>query len=141
MQKRPNTISKTPLDSQTLTDVLPKDINFTKRGLALKWRVAILTCVATALLGIGGTVTAYLVVGNSLVKNLEKSLSDDAELVQKNYSQLGASTPTQYTGGIIVQLYGPDGTMLESSQENYRNLHFDEALVKQALVIKQDYEV
>ena len=55
-------------------------------GLPLRWRVAVLTALAIALLSLVASATAYLVVRSSLIGDLKEALKRDAIEVAKVYS-------------------------------------------------------
>ncbi len=110
---------KTIIDGHhTLTDVLPKGVSYSSRGLALRWRMAIYTSLAIAILSIAGAFIAYVVIRNSLYNNLIESLENDALKIKDIYEGKVQSQPF-FTGGIVVQIYNQRGEFIRSSQETF----------------------
>ena len=111
--------STKPLNvSQTLTDVIPDDVFLTKRGLALKWRVVLLTCTATILLGIVAAIISFIVVNNILQRDLQVELERNISIVKNNLGTMsGPSTSNNAatSAGVINQLYGPSGLLSNDS--------------------------
>lgn len=114
--------STKPLNvSQTLTDVIPDDVFLTKRGLALKWRVVLLTCAATILLGIIAAIISFIVVNNILQRDLQLELEQNISIVKNSLGNQGsvsinsANTPAT-SAGIVNQLYGPAGLLSTDSE-------------------------
>ena len=109
--------STKPLNvSQTLTDVIPDDVFLTKRGLALKWRVVLLTCSAIILLGIATAIISFFVVNNILQRDLQVELERNISIVKNNLGSIGnstgpAGTSTATSAGVVNQLYGPMGLL------------------------------
>ncbi len=106
--------STKPLNvSQTLTDVIPDDVFLTKRGLALKWRVVLLTCAATILLGITAAIISYIVVNNILQRDLQLELERNIGIIQNNLSTPGGNNENSgaTSAGVINQLYAPTGLL------------------------------
>lgn len=91
--------------------------------LPLRWRVAALTGLAIAVLGVVGTFTAYLVVRTTLRSDLQRGLRVDARTVAELYSsgQPGRARDTLSgpTGGVIVQLYDLSGALLVASAPGF----------------------
>jgi len=114
--------STKPLNvSQTLTDVIPNDVFLTKRGLALKWRVVLLTCSATILLGIVAAIISFIVVNNILQRDLQLELERNINIVQTNFSTTSATnqSPPATSVGVINQLYTPTGMLLNEDKDNF----------------------
>lgn len=117
-----------------------------RRGLALRWRIAVLSSLAIALLSIVASVTAFWVVRSSLIGDLQRALREDASRVASLYQGAPQSdaegqsddqaqptpegeappqdnAPTELpkgpTGGVIVQLYDPQGRLFAASSEAF----------------------
>ena len=119
MPKRPKSKPKTIVDNHhTLTDVLPKGVSYSRRGLSLKWRMAIYTSLAIAILSVAGAIISYVVIRNSLYNNLIESLKSDALKIKDIYEGKVQSQPF-FTGGIVVQIYNQRGEFIRSSQEAF----------------------
>ena len=110
--------TKTIDSHNTLTDVLPEGVSYSSRGLALRWRVAIYTSLAMAILSVAGVVMAYIVVRTNLYGDLTESLEEDALKIKDIYEGKVQSQPF-FTGGIIVQIYNQRGELIRSSQETF----------------------
>ena len=96
---------------------------FVRRGLPLRWRIAVLTTLAIAILSIIASVTAYLVVRSSLFGDLQRRLRGDITRVVEVYNRAGPSDlqAVLSTGGIIIQIYNPDGSLLTASGTVFSN--------------------
>lgn len=109
--------STKPLNvSQTLTDVIPDDVFLTKRGLALKWRVVLLTCTAIILLGAISAIISFIVVNNILQRDLQVELQRNISIVKNNLSNqstgaIGSNSTVATSAGVVNQLYGPTGLL------------------------------
>jgi signal transduction histidine kinase len=95
----------------------------TRRGLPLRWRVAALTALAIGCLGAVAAATAFWVVRSSLRGDLQRGLRADARLVADLYLRGGQGDAqgdlSGPTGGVIVQLYAQQGTLLIASQTSF----------------------
>lgn len=115
-------------NSLTLTDVLPRDVTYSKRGLPLRWRMAIYTSLAIVLLSIAGAIVAYIVVHTSLYSDLVENLQTDALKIKAIYEGKDQSKPV-FTGGIVVQIYDQHGEFISSSQDVFKeNIPSEEIL-------------
>lgn len=92
-------------------------------GLPLTWRVAALAALAIAVLSLVAILAAYLVVRSSLHADLQRALRTDASTVAELYRQGGQgsvrSRVTGPTGGVVVQVYDPAGTLLVASKTEF----------------------
>ena len=107
-----------------------------RRGIALRWRIAIFSSLAIAFLSLLASVAAYAVVRSSLVGDLQRSLGADAARIAAAYtvSQETAGDPTAgaaageplgisdlesvATGGLIIQLYDGAGVRFAASDDD-----------------------
>lgn len=86
---------------------------FVRRGLPLRWRIAVLTTLAITVLSLVASVTTYFVVQRSLISDLQARLRNDAAQVAQAYDE-GAPFSLQdliSAGSIFVQLYDPQGLL------------------------------
>ncbi len=92
-------------------------------GLPLTWRVAALASAAIAVLALVAILAAYLVVRSSLYTNLRTALRGDAGAVADLYREGGQgsarSRVTGPTGGVVVQVYDPGGSLLVASKPEF----------------------
>ena len=106
-----------------------------RRGIALRWRIAIFSSLAIAFLSLLASVAAYAVVRSSLVGDLQRSLGTDAARIAAAYtvSQDLAGEPSSEaaaveplgpgdlesvaTGGLIIQLYDGAGVRFAASDD------------------------
>ncbi len=92
-------------------------------GLPLTLRVAALAGGAIAVLSLAAALAAFLVVRSSLYTDLRRALRDDAATVADLYREGGqGSARTRVsgpTGGVIVQVYDPVGTLLVASKSTF----------------------
>ncbi len=117
-----------------------------RRGLALRWRIAIFSSLAIACLSLLASVAAYAVVRSSLVGDLQRALKADVARVAAAYTtsqeevesaatvqdsssrsslqsspqaaQLGANDlQSVATGGVIIQLYNSTGERFAASND------------------------
>ena len=90
--------------------------------LPLTWRVALLAGGATALLAGLTLLVSYQVVRSGLYSDLRRSLREDAASVAAVYSTgegTAGNSLTGPTGGVVLQIYGPDGRLLAASKPDY----------------------
>ncbi len=95
-----------------------------RRGIALRWRIAVLTALAIALLSVVAVFTAYFVVKTSLFGDLQRGLREDAQKLGRYYSSGGdggavgqpESLRSAPTGRVTIQLYDNQGGFLTSSR-------------------------
>ena len=96
-----------------------------RRGIPLRWRISILTSVAIAALSVIAAFIAFWVVRSSLITDLQRSLNEDAARLSQVYS--GDITPDNNdllrgpTGGVIIQLYDPQGKLFAASSEAFED--------------------
>jgi two-component system OmpR family sensor kinase len=87
--------------------------------LPLRWRFAALAGTAIALLAILASLTAFWVVRGSLLGELQASLRADVRKVAELYARGGpgvaGASLAGPTGGVIVQLYDVQGSLLAAS--------------------------
>ncbi|MEX2541506.1 MAG: HAMP domain-containing sensor histidine kinase [Trueperaceae bacterium] len=92
-------------------------------GLPLRWRIAALAGVAIALLAVLASLTAFWVVRRSLLGDLQQSLRADVRKVAALYAAGGpgvaGASLAGPTGGVIVQLYDSQGSLLAASTEEF----------------------
>ncbi len=97
-----------------------------RRGIALRWRIAIFSSLAIAFLSLLASVAAYVVVRSSLMGDLQRALKVDVARVAAAYTtptgsqaaQLGAGDlQSVATGGVIIQLYTGAGERLAASND------------------------
>lgn len=109
-----------------------------RRGVSLRWRIALFSSLAIAFLSILASLAAYAVVSSSLVGNLRRALEADVARVANEYNisqtqPISTEAPTQSegndpglgagdlqsvaTGGSIIQLYGNSGTRFAASND------------------------
>ena len=118
-------------------------------GIPLRWRIAILSSLAVALLSIIAALIAFAVVRSSLTGDLQRSLREDVIRVARDYggANLGAEAntsesesaettsttlqlpPTGPTGGVAIQLYNTAGTFLAASDEDELDYSVRESLI------------
>ena len=118
-------------------------------GIPLRWRIAILSSLAVALLSIIAALIAFAVVRSSLTGDLQRSLREDVVRVARDYggANLGAEAntsesesaettsttlqlpPTGPTGGVAIQLYNTAGTFLAASDEDELDYSVRESLI------------
>ncbi len=89
-------------------------------GLPLTWRVAALATLAIAVLSVVAAIAAFLVVRSSLHGDLRRALREDAATVAGLYREGGQGSArtrvTGPTGGVVVQVYDPAGSLLVASK-------------------------
>lgn len=92
-------------------------------GLPLTWRVAVMASLAIAVLALVAILAAYLVVRTSLYRDLRSALREDAGAVSRLYKEGGQGSArtrvTGPTGGVVVQVYDPSGTLLVASKPEF----------------------
>ena len=105
-------------------------------GIPLRWRIAILSSLAVALLSIIAALIAFAVVRSSLTSNLQRSLREDVLTIARDYG--GASEevsevdtqetdsalqrpPEGPTGGITIQLYNAESAFIAASDDDVQN--------------------
>ena len=119
-------------------------------GIPLRWRIAILSSLAVALLSIIAALIAFAVVRSSLTGDLQRSLREDVIRVARDYgggagSGAEADTdesenvettsttlqlpPTGPTGGVAIQLYNTTGTFIAASDDDELNYSAEGNLV------------
>lgn len=82
---------------------------FVRRGLPLRWRIAVLTSLTIAALSVAASVIAYLVVSSSLYGEQQVRLRIDAQLLAEAYSNV---TPVDsFVSAGFVQLYDQAGNL------------------------------
>jgi signal transduction histidine kinase len=108
--------------------------------LPLRWRIAVLTGLAIALLSVAAAMTAYWVVRSSLTGNLQQALRDDALTVARIYQGATDLTPPEGpTGGVIIQLYDTQGRLVAASNEAYERLPLPVEVVVAAALGPRDW--
>lgn len=98
-----------------------------RRGIPLRWRIAVLTALAIALLSVVAVFTAYYVVRSSLFGDLQRGLREDAQKLGVYYRSGGdggavgqpESLRSAPTGRVAIQLYDNQGSFLASSSPQY----------------------
>lgn len=93
-----------------------------RRDLALRWRIAVLSGFAIALLSVAASLISYWVVRSSLFENLEQGLRADVSAVVRAQSERGpaqAALQQGPTGGLYIQLYNPQGEFVTSSDDTF----------------------
>ena len=109
-----------------------------RRGVSLRWRIALFSSLAIAFLSILASLAAYAVVSSSLVGNLRRALEADVARVANEYNtsqpQSGSATTRTRAGtpngslgtgdlqsvaigGSIIQLYDSSGTRFAASND------------------------
>ncbi len=95
----------------------------TRRSWPLAWRGAVLASLAIGLLAVVASLTAFLVVRESLRRTLQEALDADAARVADLYRAGEAGSARDQlagpTGGVIVQLYDPLGELLVASDPRF----------------------
>ncbi len=89
-----------------------------RRGLPLRWRMAVFTALATLLIGVAATAAAYVVTRGALVGDLRAALVRDVERVVENYRGSDGARPELVagpTGRVGIHLYAPSGERLAAS--------------------------
>jgi len=93
------------------------------RAWPLAWRAAVLASLAIGLLAAIASLTAFLVVRESLRGTLQSALDADAVRVADLYRAGAAGSAREQlagpTGGVIVQLYDPLGELLVASEPRF----------------------
>lgn len=93
------------------------------RRWPLGWRAALWATLAMGVVGLGGALTAFVVVRQSLQESLQASLRADALRVVALYDGAAAGRAVDQlagpTGGVVVQLYDPFGTLLAASTPRF----------------------
>jgi two-component system OmpR family sensor kinase len=134
-----------------------------RRGLALRWRIALFSSLAIAFLSVLTSVAAYAVVRSSLVGDLQKALEVDVARVAAEYNTAQAETAqaeeeaegapngelasgdlqSAATGGVIIQLYSASGERFAASNDTDEtdpdNLHLPTEVVTAALAQPQSW--
>ena len=94
-----------------------------RRALPLAWRGAALASAAIGLLAVVASITAFVVVRESLRSTLQAALRADATRVAALYLAGAAGSARDQlagpTGGVIVQLYDPLGSLLVASEPRF----------------------
>ena len=121
-------------------------------GIPLRWRIAILSSLAVALLSIIAALIAFAVVRSSLTGDLQRSLREDVARVARDYggstleteaesdetesegaeAQSGAALqlpPTGPTGGVTIQLYNATGTFIAASDDDVQDYEDGDSLL------------
>lgn len=101
-------------------------------GIALRWRIALVSGLAIAILSILATLSAYWVVRANLINELERTLLEDAGRAAQALGGLGERRLQDPTGRIIVQFYDPQGKLVRSSIEDYDTVALPPEAVKEA---------
>jgi signal transduction histidine kinase len=95
----------------------------TRHAWPLAWRGAVLASLAIGLLAAVASLTAFVVVRESLRSTLQAALDADAARVADLYRAGAAGSARDQlagpTGGVIVQLYDPLGELLVASEERF----------------------
>lgn len=92
-----------------------------RRGLPLRWRIAVLTALAIGILSLASVVIAFFVARAALLGNLQRGLRDDVANVASIYrgETTDASQPLDLrrlaTGTVFIQLYDNQGRLLAAS--------------------------
>lgn len=93
-----------------------------ERGISLRWRIAILTALAITILSLVAVVTAYIVVRNSLIENVQRGLRADAAMLANRYNNQNndsglslESIRSAPTGRLVIQVYTNQGELLIAS--------------------------
>ncbi len=94
-----------------------------RRGLPLRWRIALLTALAIAALSLAAVVIAFGVLQAAMLNNLQRGLRADAETVVSVYQDGSAGTPQDEvrgspTGAVLVHLYDNQGHLLAASNDD-----------------------
>lgn len=91
--------------------------------LSLRWRIAILTTLAIAILSIIAALTAFFVVRSSLVGDLKFSLRRDAIKLAEIYSGRAGKEEIKLgdvpSGRIIIQIYDTGAKLYASSVQDF----------------------
>lgn len=84
---------------------------FVRRGLPLRWRIAVLTGLAVAALSLVASVTTYFVVGQTLRRDLQARLRSDAVQVARIYNEgtPGSLQDALTAGSVFLQIYDQQG--------------------------------
>lgn len=106
-------------------------------GMALRWRIALVSGLAIAILSILATLSAYWVVRANLINELERTLLEDAGRAAQALGGLGERRLQDPTGRIIVQFYDPQGKLVRSSIEDYDAVALPSEAVQQATKEKE----
>src|SRR5690606_24277161 len=86
------------------------------------WRVALLAGGAIALLAGLTLLVSYQVVRSGMYAELRRSLREDAAALAAVYNSGAGSASTSLsgpTGGVVLQIYGPDGRLIAASTPEY----------------------
>jgi two-component system OmpR family sensor kinase len=116
-----------------------------QNNLSLRWRIALLSSLAIALLSIVASITAFLVVRSSLISDLQRSLREDVARVARLYSADGVGgenvTPLEGpTGGVYIQLYNPQGQLIIASNEAFETAILDATVVTSTNLEVRDWQ-
>ena len=127
-------------------------------GIPLRWRIAILSSLAVALLSIVAAFIAFAVVRSSLTGDLQRSLREDVVRVAQDYggvtgaegnavedetaeaagTQAEDSTlqipPQGPTGGVVIQLYNAEGTFIAASDDDTQDYTADNLVIPASVV-------
>lgn len=110
------------------------------RAWPLAWRAAVLASLAIGLLAVVASLTAFVVVRESLRATLQAALDADAGRVADLYRAGAAGSAREQlagpTGGVIVQLYDPLGELLVASEPRFALP--DASLPRDALAAARD---
>ncbi|MDZ7705063.1 MAG: HAMP domain-containing sensor histidine kinase [Trueperaceae bacterium] len=102
-----------------------------RSGLALRWRMTLLSSLAIVLLSVIAAVTAFVVVRQNLVGDLQRALREDVVRVAQIYAGANVTPPEGPTGGVIVQLYSRQGELLAASNDEFRDRALPTEVVRQ----------
>ncbi len=109
-----------------------------RSGIALRWRMTLLSSLAIVLLSVVASVTVFVVIRQSLVGDLQRALREDVVRVAQIYAGVDVTPPEGPTGGVIVQLYSRQGELLEASSEAFRDVALPADVVQQAATAWHD---
>ncbi|MEM6430747.1 MAG: HAMP domain-containing sensor histidine kinase [Deinococcota bacterium] len=92
-----------------------------RRGVSLRWRVALLCGLTIALLGVASSSLVYWFVRSRIINNIEDSIVIDAKRVARVYEEgLGVAPILDGPmGGLFVQIYSPQGRLLATSRRRF----------------------
>ena len=134
-------------------------------GIPLRWRIAILSSLAVALLSIVAAFIAFAVVRSSLTGDLQRSLREDVIRVAQDYGgvtgaegdvvedEAAETTGTQEedstlqippqgpTGGVVIQLYNAAGTFIAASDDDIQDYTADDPMIPVSVVASASEEI
>ncbi len=115
---------------------------YMRRGVSLRWRVALLCGITIALLGVASSSLVYWFVRSRIINNIENSIILDARRVARVYEGGFGVAPivSGPMGGLFVQIYSFQGVLLATSSMSPLRQRFADASIDLDYVLKARYQ-